>query len=44
MPRFSCLKINKSKCEVPEIGVLERRKVILWCVEYVNLLTNALKL
>ena len=44
MPRFFCLKINKSKCEVPETGVLKRRKVILWCVEYVNLLTNALKL
>ena len=44
MSQFFGLRINKSKCEVAEIGVMKRVKVALCGVECVNLLTNAIKI
>ena len=44
MSQFSGLKINKSKCEVAEIGVMKGVKVAFCGVECVNLLTNAFKI
>ena len=43
MPQLSSLKINKSKCELAEIGVMKGVKVALCGVECVNLLTNLSK-
>ena len=43
MPQLSGLKINKSKCEFAEIGVMKGVKVALCGVECVNLLTNLSK-
>ena len=44
MSQFFGLRINKSKCEVAETGVMKRVKVALCGVECVNLLTNAIKI
>ena len=44
MSQFSYLKINKSKCDVAGIGVMKGVKLTLCGVEYVNLLTNAIKI
>ena len=44
MSQFSYLKTNKSKCEVAGIGVMKGVKLTLCGVEYVNLLTNAIKI
>ena len=43
MPQLSGLKINKSKCELAEIGVMKGVKVALCGVECVYLLTNLSK-
>ena len=43
MSQISGLNINKSKCEVAEIGVMKSVKVALCGAECVNLLTNAIK-
>ena len=44
MSQFSGLKINKSKCEVEGIGVMNGVKVALCGVECVKLLTNSIKI
>ena len=44
MSQFSGLKIDKSKCNVAGIGVMKGVKVALCGVEFVNLLTNAIKI
>ena len=44
MSQYHGIKVNRSKCEVSGIGVMQGVKITLCGVECVNLLTNAIKI